>query len=44
MTSGLRGCNVRNMNPEKAEGLSTELPVAPLPLLAPTHLTTAPAT
>ena len=30
----LRGCNVRNMNPEKAEGLSPELQVAPKPLLA----------
>ena len=30
----LRGCNVRNMNPEKAEGLSTELQRALEPLLA----------
>jgi len=30
----LRGCNVRNMNPEKAEGLSPELPRALEPLLA----------
>jgi transposase len=30
----LRGCNVRNMNPEKAEGLSPELQVALEPLLA----------
>jgi transposase len=30
----LRGCNVRNMNPEKAEGLSPELQRAPEPLLA----------
>jgi len=30
----LRGCNVRNMNPEKAEGLSPELQVALQPLLA----------
>jgi transposase len=30
----LRGCNVRNMNPEKAEGLSTELQAALEPLLA----------
>jgi transposase len=29
----LRGCNVRNMNPEKAEGLSPELPRALEPLL-----------
>jgi len=29
----LRGCNVRNMNPEKAEGLSPELQVALQPLL-----------
>jgi hypothetical protein len=29
----LRGCNVRNMNPEKAEGLSRELQVALEPLL-----------
>jgi transposase len=29
----LRGCNVRNMNPEKAEGLSPELQVALAPLL-----------
>ena len=29
----LRGCNVRNMNPEKAEGLSPELQVALEPLL-----------
>jgi transposase len=30
----LRGCNVRNMNPEKAEGLSAELQQALEPLLA----------
>lgn len=30
----LRGCNVRNMNPEKAEGLSLELQAALEPLLA----------
>jgi len=30
----LRGCNVRNMNPEKAEGLSPELQRALQPLLA----------
>jgi transposase len=30
----LRGCNVRNMNPEKAEGLSPELQAALGPLLA----------
>jgi transposase len=30
----LRGCNVRNMNPEKAEGLSPELQSALKPLLA----------
>jgi transposase len=30
----LRGCNVRNMNPEKAEGLSPELQTALQPLLA----------
>ena len=30
----LRGCNVRNMNPEKAEGLSPELQRALRPLLA----------
>src|SRR5438445_6691820 len=30
----LRGCNVRNMNPEKAEGLSPELHSALEPLLA----------
>jgi transposase len=30
----LRGCNVRNMNPEKAEGLSPELQAALKPLLA----------
>jgi transposase len=30
----LRGCNVRNMNPEKAEGLSPELQAALQPLLA----------
>ena len=30
----LRGCNVRNMNPEKAEGLSPELKAALEPLLA----------
>ena len=29
-----RGCNVRNMNPEKAEGLSPELQSALAPLLA----------
>ena len=29
----LRGCNVRNMNPEKAEGLSAELQAALEPLL-----------
>ena len=29
----LRGCNVRNMNPEKAEGLSPELQAALKPLL-----------
>ncbi|MGB6474076.1 MAG: IS110 family transposase [Candidatus Sulfotelmatobacter sp.] len=29
----LRGCNVRNMNPEKAEGLSSELQTALEPLL-----------
>src|SRR5271163_4378950 len=29
----LRGCNVRNMNPEKAEGLSPELQAAVQPLL-----------
>ena len=31
---GLRGCNVRNMNPEKAEALSPELQSALQPLLA----------
>jgi len=30
----LRGCNVRNLNPEKAEGLSPELQAALQPLLA----------
>src|SRR5207245_10731714 len=30
----LRGCNVRNMNPEKAEGMSPELQAALQPLLA----------
>src|SRR5277367_822105 len=30
----LRGCNVRNVNPEKAEGLSPELQAALQPLLA----------
>jgi transposase len=30
----LRGCNVRNMNPEKAKGLSPELQLALEPLLA----------
>jgi hypothetical protein len=30
----LRGCNVRNMNPEKAEALSPELQRALEPLLA----------
>jgi transposase len=30
----LRGCNVRNMNPEKAEGLSPELQAGLTPLLA----------
>ncbi len=30
----LRGCNARNMNPEKAEGLSPELQIALQPLLA----------
>jgi transposase len=30
----LRGCNVRNMNPEKADGLSPELQMALQPLLA----------
>jgi transposase len=30
----LRGCNVRNMNPEKAERLSPELQAAPEPVLA----------
>jgi transposase len=30
----LRSCNVRNMNPEKAEGLSPELQAALQPLLA----------
>ena len=30
----LRGCNVRNMNPEKAQGLSPELRTALEPLLA----------
>jgi len=30
----LRGCNVRNMNPEKAEGLSSELQRALQPLLS----------
>ncbi len=30
----LRGCNVRNMNPEKAEGLSLELQAALEPLLS----------
>jgi hypothetical protein len=30
----LRGCNVRNMNPEKAERLSPELQAALEPLLA----------
>ena len=30
----LRGCNVRNMNPKKAEGLSPELQRALEPLLA----------
>jgi transposase len=29
----LRGCNVRNMNPEKAESLSPELQAALEPLL-----------
>src|SRR5205807_7803705 len=29
----LRSCNVRNMNPEKAEGLSPELEIALEPLL-----------
>jgi transposase len=29
-----RGCNVRNMNPEKAEGLSPELQSARQPLLS----------
>ena len=33
----LRGCNVRNMNPEKAEGLSQELQTALEPLLAGTE-------
>src|ERR1035437_2162876 len=33
----LRGCNVRNMNPEKAEGLSPELQTALEPLLAATE-------
>ncbi len=30
----LRGCNVRNMNPEKVEGLSPELQIALAPLLS----------
>jgi len=30
----LRGCNVRNMNPDKAEGLSPELQRALEPLLS----------
>ena len=30
----LRGCNMRNMNPEKAEGLSPELQRALEPLLS----------
>ena len=30
----MRGCNVRNMNPEKAEGLSPELQRALEPLLS----------
>jgi len=30
----LRGCNVRNLNPEKAQGLSAELQAALEPLLA----------
>jgi len=34
----LRGCNVRNMNPEKAEGLSPELQRALEPLLAAIEL------
>src|SRR5258705_8962659 len=34
----LRGCNVRNMNAEKAEGLSPELRTALQPLLAGVHL------
>jgi len=34
----LRGCNVRNMNPEKAEGLSPELHAALEPLLAAIEL------
>jgi transposase len=34
----LRGCNVRNMNPEKAEGLSPELQKALEPLLAAIEL------
>ena len=36
----LRGCNVRNMNPEKAEGLSPELQRALEPLIALTFLLT----
>src|SRR5882724_5000189 len=32
--AAVRGCNVRNMNPEKAEGLSPELQTALEPLLA----------
>jgi transposase len=34
----LRGCNVRNMNPEKAEGLSPELQAALAPLLTALQL------
>ena len=34
----LRGCNVRNMNPEKAEGLSPQLQTALEPLLAEIEL------
>src|SRR5437763_15056104 len=34
----LRGCNVRNMNPEKADGLSPELQTALQPLLAATEV------
>jgi hypothetical protein len=30
----LRSCNIRNVNPEKAEGLSSELQAALQPLLA----------